>query len=165
MGVAKAAKAAVVATAVAAVARAVATTTGASASLCLVQLQVAVVELSLPMAAVAANHSLLLQISSLLAAPLGVAREVKSTVQSRIADSDCCTKCLLTLLCRTYGSGYPGVNSRGVSGLGFPFIFWPVVWGGGLGYGAAYLHDTNEVCHVGLWRCQDVLLTRIHMGY
>ncbi|KAI0346645.1 hypothetical protein BDW22DRAFT_1299995, partial [Trametopsis cervina] len=43
----------------------------------------------------------------------------------------------------TYGSGYPGVASRGVSGLGFPFFFWPVVWGGGFGYGAAYLH-THE---------------------
>ncbi|KAI0692893.1 hypothetical protein BC835DRAFT_1306962 [Cytidiella melzeri] len=44
---------------------------------------------------------------------------------------------------QTYGSGYPGVASRGVGGLGFPFLFWPVVWGGGLGYGAVYLHD-NE---------------------
>lgn len=46
---------------------------------------------------------------------------------------------------RTYGSGYAGVNNRGVGGLGFPFIFWPIVWGGSLGYGAAYLHDTSEV--------------------
>ncbi|EKM57725.1 uncharacterized protein PHACADRAFT_251537 [Phanerochaete carnosa HHB-10118-sp] len=46
---------------------------------------------------------------------------------------------------RTYGSGYPGQpNNRGVTNLGFPFVFWPVVWGGTLGYGAAYLHDTNE---------------------
>ncbi|TFK46473.1 hypothetical protein OE88DRAFT_893085 [Heliocybe sulcata] len=44
---------------------------------------------------------------------------------------------------RTYGSGYPGVASRGVAGLGFPFYFWPLAWGGGLGYGAAYLH-THE---------------------
>jgi len=46
----------------------------------------------------------------------------------------------------TYGSGYgPGYNSlgRGVSGLGFPYIFWPVVWGSGLGYGPAYLHDSE----------------------
>ncbi|KAF7789717.1 hypothetical protein EIP86_000663 [Pleurotus ostreatoroseus] len=43
-----------------------------------------------------------------------------------------------------YGSGYPGVPSRGVSGLGFPFIFWPIVWGASLGYGAAYLHDSSE---------------------
>lgn len=46
---------------------------------------------------------------------------------------------------RTYGSGYPGVNNRGVGGLGFPFIFWPIIWGGSLGYGAAYLHDSSEV--------------------
>ncbi|KAI0628678.1 hypothetical protein C8Q77DRAFT_1147612 [Trametes polyzona] len=45
---------------------------------------------------------------------------------------------------QTYGSGYPGVASRGVGGLGFPFVFWPVVWGGGLGYGAAYLHSNHE---------------------
>ncbi|EJD45342.1 hypothetical protein AURDEDRAFT_64619, partial [Auricularia subglabra TFB-10046 SS5] len=41
-----------------------------------------------------------------------------------------------------YGSGYPGtVNQRGVGGLGFPFYFWPLAWGGGLGYGAGYLHS------------------------
>ncbi|KAI0069513.1 hypothetical protein K474DRAFT_1702573 [Panus rudis PR-1116 ss-1] len=47
---------------------------------------------------------------------------------------------------RTYGSGYPDTYSapgRGVGGLGFPFFFWPLAWGGGLGYGAAYLH-THE---------------------
>ncbi|TCD60630.1 hypothetical protein EIP91_009761 [Steccherinum ochraceum] len=44
---------------------------------------------------------------------------------------------------RVYGSGYPGITSRGVGGLGFPFVFWPVIWGGGLGYGGAYLHN-NE---------------------
>ncbi|KAK0462337.1 uncharacterized protein EV420DRAFT_1265734 [Desarmillaria tabescens] len=43
----------------------------------------------------------------------------------------------------TYGSGYPGVASRGVAGLGFPFYYWPLAWGGiGLG-SAAYLHN-NE---------------------
>ncbi|KAF8137692.1 hypothetical protein EV363DRAFT_1318654 [Boletus edulis] len=30
----------------------------------------------------------------------------------------------------TYGSGYPGVIGRGVAGRGFPFWYWPVVWGG-----------------------------------
>ncbi|KAI0353843.1 hypothetical protein OH77DRAFT_1550857 [Trametes cingulata] len=45
---------------------------------------------------------------------------------------------------RTYGSGYPGVSGAGVAGRGFPFVFWPVVWGGGLGYGAAYLHANHE---------------------
>ncbi|KAJ7311710.1 hypothetical protein DFH08DRAFT_943740 [Mycena albidolilacea] len=30
--------------------------------------------------------------------------------------------------CRAYGSGYPGLYSRGVSDRGFPFYFWPVVW-------------------------------------
>ncbi|KAI0782049.1 hypothetical protein C8Q75DRAFT_728114 [Abortiporus biennis] len=48
---------------------------------------------------------------------------------------------------RAYGSGYPaGYGSsglRGVGGLGFPFFFWPVVWGTGFGYGAAYLHDSE----------------------
>ncbi|KAH8110027.1 hypothetical protein DFH11DRAFT_1805979 [Phellopilus nigrolimitatus] len=42
---------------------------------------------------------------------------------------------------RTYGSGYPGVTgSRGVAGLGFPFYFWPVVWGTGH---PTYLHSTE----------------------
>ncbi|GJE85389.1 hypothetical protein PsYK624_014680 [Phanerochaete sordida] len=45
---------------------------------------------------------------------------------------------------RVYGSGYPGQANRGVTGLNFPFVFWPIVWGGTLGYGAAYLHDSNE---------------------
>ncbi|KAI0317055.1 hypothetical protein OF83DRAFT_185343 [Amylostereum chailletii] len=44
----------------------------------------------------------------------------------------------------TYGSGYPGVAQRGVAGAGFPFYFWPVVWGGAAGGSAAYLHDRNE---------------------
>ncbi|KAI5119151.1 hypothetical protein M0805_005230 [Coniferiporia weirii] len=48
----------------------------------------------------------------------------------------------------TYGSGYPGLaSSRGVAGLGFPFFFWPVIWGtaaaGGAGADAAYLHTTE----------------------
>ncbi|KAI6150162.1 hypothetical protein EDD17DRAFT_1765973 [Pisolithus thermaeus] len=29
---------------------------------------------------------------------------------------------------KTYGSGYPGITGCGVSGRGFPFWFWPVVW-------------------------------------
>ncbi|KAJ7302336.1 hypothetical protein DFH08DRAFT_74072 [Mycena albidolilacea] len=46
---------------------------------------------------------------------------------------------------RSYGSGYPGYYGRGVANLGFPFWFWPVAWGSGIGYGAnsAYLH-TDE---------------------
>ncbi|KZV98194.1 hypothetical protein EXIGLDRAFT_728659 [Exidia glandulosa HHB12029] len=43
-----------------------------------------------------------------------------------------------------YGSGYPAgysATGRGVGGAGFPFYFWPLAWGGGLGYGAAYLHN------------------------
>lgn len=51
----------------------------------------------------------------------------------------------LTRFHRSYGSGYPGVSGLGVGGRGFPFVFWPVVWGGGLGYGAAYLHANHEV--------------------
>ncbi|ESK94331.1 hypothetical protein Moror_8196 [Moniliophthora roreri MCA 2997] len=45
---------------------------------------------------------------------------------------------------RMYGSGYPGVTGRGVAGRGFPFFFWPVVWGSAAGVGlgtAAYLHN------------------------
>ena len=48
--------------------------------------------------------------------------------------------------CRQYGSGYPGVNGLGVTGRNFPFVYWPFIWGGGFGYGAAYLHTAhNEV--------------------
>lgn len=51
---------------------------------------------------------------------------------------------LIHRLFRQYGSGYPGINQRGVAGLGFPFFFWPVVWGGSAGIGtAAYLHSTE----------------------
>ena len=47
---------------------------------------------------------------------------------------------------RTYGSGYPGfANQRGVNSLGFPFYFWPVVWGSAIGLHTqdAYLHDSE----------------------
>ncbi|KAK0194760.1 hypothetical protein F5146DRAFT_1022581 [Armillaria mellea] len=44
---------------------------------------------------------------------------------------------------RTYRSRYPGNPSHGVAGLGFPFYYWPLAWGGiGLGL-AAYLHNTE----------------------
>lgn len=49
---------------------------------------------------------------------------------------------------RTYGSGYPAgytTPGRGVAGAGFPFYFWPVVWGGGLGYGGAYLYNHEVI--------------------
>ncbi|KAJ7668167.1 hypothetical protein B0H17DRAFT_950011 [Mycena rosella] len=44
-----------------------------------------------------------------------------------------------------YGSGYPGIYTRGVDDRDFPFYFWPVAWGPGLGYGpsAGYMH-TDE---------------------
>ncbi|KAF8912054.1 hypothetical protein CPB84DRAFT_1761155 [Gymnopilus junonius] len=46
-----------------------------------------------------------------------------------------------------YGSGYPGIAGRGVAGRGFPFVFWPLAWGGIAGAGtAAYLH-TDEYGH------------------
>jgi hypothetical protein len=49
---------------------------------------------------------------------------------------------------RQYGSGYPGVAGRGVAGRGFPFVFWPLAWGGAVGLGAgAYLHS-NEVINL-----------------
>ncbi|KAJ7039946.1 hypothetical protein C8F04DRAFT_925178, partial [Mycena alexandri] len=43
---------------------------------------------------------------------------------------------------QTYGSGYPSNYGRGVSGRPFPFYFWPVVWGSGVGVGssAAYMY-------------------------
>ena len=45
---------------------------------------------------------------------------------------------------RQYGSGYPGIAGRGVAGRGFPFLFWPLAWGGVAGVGtAAYLHNTE----------------------
>ncbi|KAJ7767803.1 hypothetical protein B0H16DRAFT_1210994, partial [Mycena metata] len=42
----------------------------------------------------------------------------------------------------TYGSGYPSNYGRGVSGRPFPFYFWPVVWGSGVGVGSsgAYMY-------------------------
>ncbi|KAF5344379.1 hypothetical protein D9758_013236 [Tetrapyrgos nigripes] len=48
---------------------------------------------------------------------------------------------------RTYGSGYPGYGlARGVAGRGFPFYFWPLVWGGAVGVGtASYLNAEDEV--------------------
>ncbi|KAI0641445.1 hypothetical protein C8Q79DRAFT_886815, partial [Trametes meyenii] len=45
---------------------------------------------------------------------------------------------------RSYGSGYPGYVGLGVAGLAFPFVFWPVVWGDGYGYGPPYLHASHE---------------------
>ena len=44
---------------------------------------------------------------------------------------------------RMYGSGYPGVNSLGVANRGFPFVYWPFIWGAGFGYGAVYLHTAH----------------------
>ncbi|KAL0573020.1 hypothetical protein V5O48_008948, partial [Marasmius crinis-equi] len=48
---------------------------------------------------------------------------------------------------RTYGSGYPGITGRGVAGRGFPFYFWPVIWGGAagiaIGGSAGYLHASE----------------------
>ncbi|KAF8809092.1 hypothetical protein BYT27DRAFT_7094897 [Phlegmacium glaucopus] len=45
---------------------------------------------------------------------------------------------------RVYGSGYPGIVGRGTAGRGFPFIFWPLAWGGVGFFGtSAYLHTTE----------------------
>jgi hypothetical protein len=53
---------------------------------------------------------------------------------------------LTNLLNRQYGSGYPGVAGRGVAGRGFPFVFWPLAWGGAVGFGAgAYLHGDEVI--------------------
>ncbi|EIN08255.1 hypothetical protein PUNSTDRAFT_68982 [Punctularia strigosozonata HHB-11173 SS5] len=43
-----------------------------------------------------------------------------------------------------YGSGYPGLGNNGVAGRGFPFFFWPVVWGGALGAGNAHYLNGRE---------------------
>ena len=52
--------------------------------------------------------------------------------------------CLFFFTFRQYGSGYPGIAGRGVAGRGFPFLFWPLAWGGVAGVGtAAYLHNTE----------------------
>ena len=56
----------------------------------------------------------------------------------------CCSLTVTLIeIFRVYGSGYPGTTSRGVGGLGFPFYFWPVVWGGAAVGGAAYLHNSE----------------------
>jgi hypothetical protein len=44
-------------------------------------------------------------------------------------------------LSRIYGSGYPGLGSRSVAGRNFPFGYWPLVWGVGVGSGIVYLRD------------------------
>ena len=50
---------------------------------------------------------------------------------------------------REYGSGYPGIQGRGVNSRGFPFFFWPLAWGGlGGGFGAAYLHTGEVSCFI-----------------
>jgi hypothetical protein len=45
-----------------------------------------------------------------------------------------------------YGSGYSGLNTRGVDGRPFPFYFWPLVWGTTIGFNGphtSYLHSTD----------------------
>ncbi|KAG6331340.1 hypothetical protein ID866_7751 [Astraeus odoratus] len=44
---------------------------------------------------------------------------------------------------RTYGSGYPGIDGRGVSGRGFPFWFWPLIWGSNAGAAQTYLNGSE----------------------
>ena len=54
----------------------------------------------------------------------------------------------LCMSCRVYGSGYPGFQDRGVVGRGFPFWFWPLIWGTLLTevvIEGAYLHEISEV--------------------
>jgi hypothetical protein len=47
-----------------------------------------------------------------------------------------------------YGSGYPGVTvPHGVSGLGFPYYFWPIVWYDIGNDQNAYLFDPAEYGH------------------
>ncbi|KAJ6587549.1 hypothetical protein DFH09DRAFT_1307776 [Mycena vulgaris] len=42
---------------------------------------------------------------------------------------------------RGYGSGYPGLYSRGISDRVFPFYFWPVVW-------LAVVNDTSNTAYL-----------------
>ncbi|KAI6016126.1 hypothetical protein PISMIDRAFT_113810 [Pisolithus microcarpus 441] len=44
---------------------------------------------------------------------------------------------------RTYGSGYPGITGYGVSGRGFPFWFWPVVWSDTAAESQPYLNGSE----------------------
>ncbi|KAG6331314.1 hypothetical protein ID866_7774 [Astraeus odoratus] len=44
---------------------------------------------------------------------------------------------------KTYGSGYPGIDGRGVSGRGFPFWFWPLIWGSNAGAAQTYLNGSE----------------------
>lgn len=48
---------------------------------------------------------------------------------------------------RQYGSGYPGTNTPGIAGRGFPFGFWPVTFGSAAGVGVASQFHSNEVRH------------------
>ncbi|KAF9532164.1 hypothetical protein CPB83DRAFT_661662 [Crepidotus variabilis] len=48
---------------------------------------------------------------------------------------------------RKFGSGYPGIPITGVAGRGFPFVFWPLAWGGAGAAGATtyhYLDNSTE---------------------
>ncbi|KAG5640997.1 hypothetical protein DXG03_006439 [Asterophora parasitica] len=48
---------------------------------------------------------------------------------------------------RMYGSGYPGIDGRGVAGRGFPFYFWPLAWGAAgaaVGGGTVAYLQSNE---------------------
>lgn len=103
-----------------------------------------------PPTAVEAVRSLQFQPGSFLLAVLQEAgQEIRfsETGESR-SDPSADWSLIITLLDRMYGSGYPGVAGRGVSGRGFPFFFWPIAWGGVAGLGtAAYLHS-DEVCSI-----------------
>ena len=72
-------------------------------------------------------------------------REIKYTEHRKSKLMLSTRSCNLCDIGRVYGSGYPGSPGVGVANRGFPFIFWPVVWGPGFGYGPGYLHDDGEV--------------------
>ncbi|KAI6023513.1 hypothetical protein BKA83DRAFT_4020727, partial [Pisolithus microcarpus] len=44
---------------------------------------------------------------------------------------------------RTYGSRYPGITGYGISGRGFPFWFWPVVWSDTAAQSQPYLNSSE----------------------
>jgi hypothetical protein len=48
----------------------------------------------------------------------------------------------LTVCLRQFGSGYPGSSIAGVAGRGFPFVFWPVAFGGA-GYYIYHNYDDD----------------------
>jgi len=61
-----------------------------------------------------------------------------------VVNRKCSSSLLIFFIPRQYGSGYPGISGRAMAGRGFPFVFWPLAWGGIAGVStAAYMHSTE----------------------